>query len=458
VETTEAALRRVVDAAGMLVPQAVADFLPRAAPRMARRAYSFELLGTMLFALALTTIDGGVLSVYAKQTFDGTSPEGFLNLCVALLGAMDALANILSFVWLHAGQGRPKVPFVQALQAGVIACVAGIALLPQTSTGLVLLVFLALLARSCWSGILTVRPTIWRNTYPPAMRARIVGRFSTIQLIVVSLGGALLGRLLDADRTWYAPAIGAAGLLALFAVAATGRIRVRREGRLLRDERQGGLMRPWHGPAIVLRVLRQDRRYAQFQLCMTILGFANLMINPILAIALKEQFNLDFFAGILITSTLQQALQIISIPAWARLLDRSHVVRFRSIHSWMFSISGTLLLIGAIAHRVEFLYVAAGVLGLAYGGGSIAWHLGHVDFAPPGQTSQYMAAHVTLNGVRGLVAPLFAWALYEMFKRAGLNAAACVFGVSLAISVAGAWGFTALHRAMRAEMGLARRR
>ncbi|GJQ28656.1 MAG: hypothetical protein HBSAPP03_05400 [Phycisphaerae bacterium] len=438
---------------GAAVPGAVADFHPATLPRMARRTYALELTSTFFFALALTAIDGGVLAVLAKQTYSGIVPERVLNLCVGLLGAMDAAANILSFAWLSVGQGKPKIPVVNLLQVGVIATLGGIALLPQTPTGLVLLVLLAMIARSCWSGILTIRPTVWRTTYPASMRARVVGRFSTIQLIVVSIGGALLGRLLDVDRGWYGPAVGAAGFVALFAVVATSRIRVRREARQLRLERHGEpIMKPWHGPAAVWRVLRRDRRYAQFQGCMTVLGFANIMVNPILAITLKEQFGKDFFASILITSTLQQGMQIVAIPMWAKMLDRSHVVQFRAIHSWVFALSGLLLVAGAVLHQVAWFYVAAMVMGLAYGGGSIAWHLGHVDFAPPSETSQYMAAHVTLNGVRGLIAPFVSVTLYEVFKAAGWNASALVLGVSLGVSVAGAVGFSWLNASMKREM------
>ncbi len=455
--TLETDVRRVAGAVGAVMPGAVVEFLPGRMPRMARRTYALELTSTFFFALALTAIDGGVLSVLAKQTYAGVVPERWLNMCVALLGAMDAAANILSFVWLSAGQGKPKIPFVNTLQVCVIATIGGIALLPQTPTGLVLLVLLAMVARSCWSGILTIRPTVWRSTYPASMRARVVGRFSTIQLIVVATGGALLGRLMDVDRSWYGPIVGTAGFVALFAVVATSRIRVRRENKQLRLERGGAIMKPWHGPAAVWDVLRKDRRYAQFQMCMTVLGFANIMVNPILAITLKEQFGKDFFASILITSTLQQGVQIIAIPMWARMLDRAHVVQFRAVHSWVFTLSGAILVLGATLHQVEWFYVAAAVMGLAYGGGSIAWHLGHVDFAPPSETSRYMAAHVTLNGVRGLAAPFVAVALYEWFKASGWNASALVLGASLMVSVAGALGFTWLNASMRREMaGFAR--
>lgn len=438
---------------------AVAGFLPGATPRMARRTYTQEISAAMLFSVALAAIDSGVLAVYAKRTFSDSVDETTLNLCVALLGSMDALANILSFVWSSLGQGRRKIAVINALQAGVLLTISAIAVMPSTPVGLTLLVGLALAARCCWSGILTLRPTLWRGTYSRDMRASIVGRLSTIQLLVVAAMGAFLGRVLDTDRAWYAPAILASCAVGVGAILITRRIRVRRENSMLRQEREGSPPMPlWRAPFVVLQVLRTDRRYAQFMACMFVLGFANLMVNPILAITLSEQFGLGYFQSILITSTIQQGVQIVSIPAWGRFLDRSHVVRFRAIHSWFFTASGVVLVLGAALSRVELMYAGAVLLGLAYGGGAIAWHLGHVDFSPPSRTSLYMATHVTLNGVRGLLAPIAAVFLYEAVKHAGGNAgghaSAWVLGVSLIVSMIGAAGFVWLNRSMKNEMRL----
>jgi len=428
-------------------------FLPRSAPYLSRRPYALELTATFFFSIALASIDSGVMAVYAKQTFEGVVNARSLNFAVALLGTMDALANILSFVWSGLAQGRRKVPFINALQVVVILCIGAIAMMPQTSTGLALLMLGAIIARSCWSGILTVRPTVWRANYPREVRATIVGRFSIVQVIVIASGAALLGWVLDVDRSWHRPAVLAACVLGLFAVGATARIGVRREREMLRHEQDAApAMTPWRALVVVWRVLHQDRRYAQFMACMFVLGFGNLMINPLLAITLRDQFGLDFFHSILITTTIQQGAQVLAIPAWGRLLDRTHIVGFRSVHAWCFTVSGTILVLGVVLDRVELMYIAAVVLGLAYAGGTLAWHLGHVDFAPPSETSHYMATHVTLNGVRGLLAPLTAVSMYEALRAAGASAAAWSLGVSLVVSISGAAGFTLLRRSMEREM------
>jgi hypothetical protein len=113
---------------------------------------------------------------------------------------------------------------------------------------------------------------------------------------------------------------------------------------------------------------------------------------------------------------------------------------------------GALLFTGGAAfHQVGLLYAGAVVQGCAYAGGALAWNLGHVDFSPPSQTSQYMATHVTLNGLRGLIAPIFSVMLFETFKAWQWPAATMLFAMGMLVNAAGAVGFVMLRRSMGAE-------
>jgi hypothetical protein len=198
----------------------------------------------------------------------------------------------------------------------------------------------------------------------------------------------------------------------------------------------------------MLRVLRQDRWYARFMLWMFVLGFSNLTITPMLVIALREELGLGYFHSVLITSSVPAFMSLITIPLWRTLLDRSHVVRFRSVHSWVFVIAGSFYTCGAIFQNVWLYGMGAVVMGIGYGGGSLAWNLGHVDFARPSETSRYMATHVTLNGVRGLFAPLAVTTAYELLRKAGLDAHVWAQAGSLCIGLVGCLGFVHLNRQM----------
>ncbi len=422
---------------------------------MSRRAFSLELTATIFLMMAMATIEGGVIAVFAKQNFAGSVPNGLLNVMVGLLGAMGELANILSFFWSGVAHGRRKVPLLAGMQCVMMAGVGAIALVPTTGTvGLWLLLALVLAARVCWSGMLTVRPTVWRANYPAHVRTNVVGVLSGVQVLMVAVIGASLAWSLDHNPGAYRVFLPLTAALGMVGVVCYSKVRVRGEAKLLREEREdprARIMKPWHGPLVVLRVLREDRWYAQFMLWMFILGFSNLTIVPTLVITLKEEYGLPRFESVLVTSSVPCVMTLLSLPLWRKFLDRSHVVAFRSVHSWVFVSAGAAFTCGAALDGVLgggailFYFLGAALMGVGYGGGQIAWHLGHVDFARPSETSRYMATHVTLNGVRGLLAPIAVTSGYEALKRAGVDAHLCVQSASLVIAVIGAAGFAHLR-------------
>lgn len=424
---------------------------------MQRRSFALELTSTAFFAVALGCIEAGTVAVYTKQTFDGTVPVGVLNLVVAFVGASAELANIVSFIWGPLSHGKPKVPVVNMLQLAVIALAASIAFLPETPIGLVLLAGVVFLARAGWSGIVTVRPTIWRANYPRHARAGIVGKLSVMQVIVVSIVGISLGFSLDHSLDAFRLVVTIGCVIALFSVATFGRLRVRRQAGLLKAEREDRPLAPWQAPLVVLRVLRKDRLYAEFMLWMFVLGFGNLMLMPITVIVLQERFGVGYLWGILATSVVPAVVQIFAIPLWALLLDRSHIVRFRSIHSWVFVSACLMFALAAATESLPLMFVGSAMLGVGFAGGSLAWNLGHTDFAPVSETSRYMATHVTLNGVRGLIAPFVSVLLYEAFRRAELNAGAFMYGIAFLVSACGAAGFVHFRVKMGSVFGAIKR-
>lgn len=439
---------------------------PAELPYLSRRAFTLELTATAFLMLAMATIEGGVIAVFAKQSFNNSVPEGQLNLMVGLIGATPQLANILSFFWSGAAHGRRKVRLITAMQAGMMLCVGGIAALPTSGPpALWALLGLVVGARVCWSGMLTLRPTVWRSNYRASDRTRIVGVLSGVEVLCVAVIGATLAWCMDESPAAYRYFLPITAVMGMAGVWAYSRVRLRHEGRMLREEvGEGGarVMKPWQGPLVVFRVLREDRWYAQFMLWMFVLGFSNLMVVPCLVISLKEEYGFRHFPSVLVTSSIPAVMTLLALPVWRRFLDRAHVVRFRSVHSWVFVAAGVFFTTGAAidtlihGHAIWFYFAGAAMMGIGYGGGQIAWHLGHVDFARPSQTSRYMATHVTLNGVRGLLAPVAVTSGYEALKHAGVDAHLYVQAASLAVGVAGAAGFMSLRWKMGRAVEAAR--
>ena len=86
---------------------------------------------------------------------------------------------------------------------------------------------------------------------------------------------------------------------------------------------------------------------------------------------------------------------------------------------------------------------------MAFAGGALAWNLGHNDFATDENASQYMAVHVTLTGIRGLIAPFVGTSLYVWFETFGAGSGAWVFAIAGVLLVIGSIGFAVMARGHR---------
>lgn len=432
-----------------LVSRAVLSFHPSSVSLLSRRNFRRELVYAFLFSPTQAVIEGGIIGVIAKITYSGVVDDRLLNLMVGLLTATPEFANITSFLWTAVTHGRAKIRMINVLQAATLVLVGLIALTPVTPGGLFLMAGLFAAARICFTGVVTLRATVWRHNYTRHDRARATGKFATIAALIIAATGYLVGTAMDASPENFRVAVPLACILGAVGVFVYGRIRLRGHRHLLKAERSGPRHeRPSVNPASMWRLLRQDRHYASFQLSMSLLGAGNLMLTAPLAIVLKDRFGQGYVGGIWVLNTIPLIMLPLIVPLWARLLARTHVVRFRSIHSWVFVVGQTLVLLAVLTTSMPLLMVAMAIQGAGYAGGSLAWNLGHLDFAPRHKATQYMAVHVTLNGVRGILAPMLGVQLYIWLELVRPGSGAWVFAISALLCAAGGMGFILLKRSM----------
>lgn len=430
------------------------SFSPVSMPVFAARNYRFELVSAFYLPFLLAVVDSTIIAVVAKNAFEGAVSSVALNFVVAALAASTAFANIVSFLWVKLSHGKDKIRFINGLQVAMIVLVASIALVPRNGLGLFSLVVLVLTARFCWAGFITIRSTIWRQNYTRAMRARVTGKLATIQVLAVAVLGIALGTAMDLDDRAFRLFFPVGAVLALIGVWAWSRIRVRQGPALVDQERrsEGAVDSPSISPVSVVRLLRGDPRYAGYMGCMMLLGLGNLMVTPVLVIALRDLFEMQYLGGIMIANSLPMMMMPLSIPLWARLLDRVHVIEFRAIHCWFFVVSSVIVTIASVSRVPELLYVSAMIQGLAFGGGVLAWNLGHLDFAPAHRASEYMGVHVTLTGLRGLIAPFLAVGIWKGLEYLSPGAGAWTFAFCAGLSALGGIGFWRLRAARRREL------
>ncbi len=424
---------------------AVRSFLPSAMPAMSRRNYRWELTSVLLVPAAVACVEGNVVGVIAKKGFidrvAGAEQAGASNYVVAALAAAGPLAMLTSVFWTRIFHRRDRVRCVNVLQLALCACVLGLALAPFNWLGIAMLLVFTLGARSLATGIITARSDIWRANYPRHARGRATGRLTIVTTLVVVVMSLVIAGLMDVPRLnghGYRFVYAGAVVLGLVGVWAFSNIRWRGRAAHLareRDDVHGALNLP--GPRSMLRVLRDDRWYRRFMIAQFILGAPNLASAAVFIIALENVFAPSYTMSILLVHAIPLLMPILTIPLWSALLDRMHVVRFRVYHSWFFVAANALIGIAMLSESEPILFASRVVLGIAFGGGVLAWQLGHHDFATRELASIYMGIHATLTGVRGFIAPFVGTLLY-------LGVDARALGVEIDVPGLGGWTFLLL--------------
>ena len=369
-----------------------------------QKSYRREQLTELTLPVALCLMEGGFVSVVAAKAFD-VPPW-----VIAVISAAPMFGNLSSYFWNHLAAARPKVPMVTILQSLVLLCVVAIAVSPRSGASTWVLLTSVVLARILIAGILTVRSVTWSLNYPRALRATVTSRLQALASLVVVVATSLAGLVLDAHPENFRWLYVVGAVFGGFGVWAFSSVQVLGEKRQQVLERRG--QRDPTNRNSFTAILRADPRYARYQWHQFVSGAANMMIEPPLVYLITKQIGASYVASIGIVMLIPFLLNLATMPVWARYLDRVHVAEFRARQNLLWVVGVVIMFWGALTLSLLWLAVGRIVCGITNGGGSLAWQLGHNDFAPRDQLAAYMGIHVTLTGVRGAFAPFLGMALY----------------------------------------------
>lgn len=409
---------------------------------LARTSFRWEKLTECAFPITLVLLEGGVVGVIAAKVYQ-VSP-----LTLAIISAAPMFANLSSFAWNRVASGRPKVSLACLLQVGILLCVLAVAIAPINDTGAVVLVASMIISRILVAGLVTIRSVIWSLNYARSKRAQATGQLqmiaSLVTVIIASAVGPFLDRYPDGMPWLYAVGV----LAGLIGIAFFRRVTVIGEAEHLQKESEASSQR--RQSVSFVTILRNDRRFAKYQMSMFAAGFGNMLIEAPLIFLITRELAASYATSIALTMVIPFTISLVSLPLWARYLDRVHVAQFRARQSLLWVVALILTMLGAVLGSILWLAISRVVMGIARGGGSLAWQLGHNDFAKPDQLSAYMGIHVTLTGVRGAIAPLLGMLLYS--NLGGISGdGAWVFALAAFICGLSGLGFNHLYRQMKSD-------
>lgn len=415
---------------------------------IAEAMYRREIAPWALLGLTLGLVEGATVAVLVKQHFAGATMPTAVNLAVGLVSGAPALSNVVSFMWANVAHGRGRVPLMVALQALFAVLVGLVSFAPAGAGGLVLTVASVIAARLVWAGIITVRAAVWTANYPRNVLARITGRIVVVSSLAVAAAAGAIAWALENEAVDPRIIYGAGMLAGLAGAWLYREMRVRREFRLLSEEDSAvGQSEPFSLRTLA-RILREDRDFRQYMFWMGLYGGGNLALTAQLVLVFTEHLRLSSATQIALLSIVPLATLPIVMPWWARLFDGSHIIVYRSRQGWALVGASTVTCLATLAGWPALLWVGALLLGAAYAGANLGWNLGHNDFATLGRAQHYMGVHVTLTGVRGAIAPPIGVLLYEWLQSFGGGAGRYCVLLPLAMTTAGAMGFTRMRRAL----------
>jgi MFS family permease len=409
-----------------------------------REVWPWGLLG-----IASGLVEGATVAVLVKKGYAGLVDPFWVNVAVSVVSGAPALANISSFAWANLAHGRARVKVLAWLQAAFAVIVGLIALAPFSPLGLSLTIVAVVAARLAWAGILTVRSAIWTANYPRAVMARMTGRILLISapgmVVVALLAGWVLDRQAQASR-WLYLAAALCGLLAAWLYRA---VRVRREYQLLAAEADVGSA----GGAFSMRsfreILHADESFRGFMFWMGLYGAGNLMVNAQLVVFFSDRLHLNGLTQILLLIVVPLMLMPLFLPWWARQFDQGHVIEYRARQCWVTLASIVVDALGIWLLQPWLLWLGAALTGIANAGANLGWNLGHNDFAPLGRAQHYMGVHVTLTGVRGMIAPPLGILAYELLESIRVGWGVMAMLLPILLVTAGGLGFVRMRDARR---------
>jgi hypothetical protein len=319
---------------------------------------------------------------------------------------------------------RTRIPVARAssrlsLAAAVLLALA--ALVP----GEALFVLTSMVAVAASGAITPLLTQIYQDNYPDNARGRFFSRTVMIRILSAAAFSGVGGWILAIDIGYFR------ALLAVFA-AALGfsswcLARVPSEPLHL----SGG-----QHPLRAFKYVRDDRVFRITLISWMFMGFANLMMlplrveylaNPKYELALRP----DMIA--LLTGVVPNLARLAMSPVWGWLFDRMNFFVMRMTLNVGFAIG----IISFFTSDTTLGFVLAAItFGISVAGGDVAWTLWVTKVAPPQRVADYMSVHTFFTGVRGLAAPMTAFALvahWPMTTMGWVSAAMILIGSAVLI-------------------------
>ncbi len=357
---------------------------------------------------------------------------------VTALAMVFPVSLLLSSVFAGLMLGREKRGFF--LAAGVLGRLPLVLVaLVDSPLPFVALMFLVAASQSI---TVTAQNSIIQANYPAEARSRIFARVQVFSSAASILAALTAGLILEANEAAYKAIYPVAGALGFLSTVLLSRIKVRGARRRFKAGvaraplRLGGALREAVQAAVDgMRILREEPLFRRFEAGFFLYGMAFMCMQPIIPIYLTRTLEASYVEAALAKQGAFGLATLLALPFMGRLLDRRGPIR---ASARIFAVLALFPLTLAAARDMGVAYAAFALYGIAMAGVHLIWNLSSIHFARDRDSGPFQGVHVTLVGLRGMLAPLLGYAALElgrprlgMFLSSGLLVAAVAVMVRL---------------------------
>jgi len=331
--------------------------------------------------------------IIIKQTFQGS------DTLVALVqsGVMAGLLCSLLYSNRMAAY-RPTLAFAVPHTLGWIALIASI--FSQTAISFSWLIALASFLFAISSPF---QGMIYGLIYRRAERGKVVSLLKQWQTLAAVIAAWLLGRSLDWSADAYRWVFLPMAMFGIWTAKNYASIRIPVEQYLIQQQ-----------PKLFasLRCLKDDLNFSKFLTFQFILGLSNIAGVTVMHIYVNDKnfLNASPSTAAWITGILPPLCMFFSLRIWGGIFDRISIIHYRAVTS-------LAMAIGFLVYPFLGVYgalIGGLIWGLGRGGGQLAWSIGILSFAQSHRSSEYLATHTFLTGMRGVIAPFIGvWAIHS---------------------------------------------
>jgi len=331
---------------------------------------------------------------------------------IAVLSMAWPVANTFSLYFGELMAGKNKKNFL--LFAGIIGRLSLLLIFfVKTPWQFIVLLFWVYSANAI---VLPAQNSLLQSNLRLNLTGHVFGYLTAILSLFVIIGALLAGKIMDLSENYFKVVFALSGIFGFLHIYVLSSIKQKKFLTKPIKFTFRRILRPFESGFLLLK---QDRKYALFQLFYFIYGMGFLMVMPAIPKLLVVKLAMTYTLVSIARVFMSQTGKIIFSPWIGKIFDKISPVRFTGITFFimgMYAFTLGIVLLVPTPLRIPLVFLAFFIFSIGMTGINLSWNLSSIHFAKEHDASRYQGIHVALTAVRGILAPLLGYAIMRFFK------------------------------------------